>query len=247
MIKHHLNKLVTIIIQKFGDYIGFYRTYLVPLFFPLWLLSNSSSFFKYFWSNDNQESAQTIKVIKDEILLLKNNYNDLVSQFHEVIVINIEYLKKINLLEAEIHGLKDTISGMSVEVVKPIVTNPFPDILKIIITPMDVVRFIEGSINDPLHYIFIGSVFGILTIIYYYSNDILDKWAIKSHDNNNKVCYNENGISIVQRGYEPKIEKEYTTPVAVTNTESIVQKQLKEDKEFDISYFFDPKYLSFFE
>ena len=88
---------------------------------------------------------------------------------------------------------------------------------------MDVVRFIEGSINDPLHHILIGSVFEILTIIYYYSNDILDKWAIKSHDNNNKVCYNENGIPIVQKGYEPKIEKEYTTPIAVTNTENIVQ------------------------
>ncbi len=247
MIRNNLNKFVTIILQKFGDYLNFYRTYLVPLFFPLWLFSNSGSFFKYFLSNDSQESVHAIEVIKDEVLLLQNNYSDLAKQFHEVLILNVEYLNKINMLETEVHMLKNNIYRMSAEVSKPIVTNPFPDILKITVTPFDVVRFIESSINDPVHYMFLGTVFGIFTVIYYYSADLLEKLDIKPYTKNNNVCYNKHGIPVVQRGCEPKIEKEDIPTVVVTNTEDTVQKQLEENKPFYISDFFDPKYLSFFE
>jgi len=246
VIRNNLNKFVTIILQKFGDYLNFYRTYLVPLFFPLWLFSNSGSFFKYFLSNDNQ-SVHAIEVIKDEVLLLQNNYSDLAKQFHEVLILNVEYLNKINMLETEVHILKSNIYRMSAEVSKPIVTNPFPDILKITVTPLDVVHFIEGSINDPVHYMFLVTVFGIFTAIYYYSADFLEKLDIKTQGKNDNVCYNKHGIPVVQRGYESKIEKEDIPMVVITNTEDAVQKQLEENKPSDISDFFDPKYLSFFE
>jgi len=247
VIRNNLNKFVTIILQKFGDYLNFYRTYLVPLFFPLWLFSNSGSFFKYFLSNDNQESVHAIEVIKDEVLLLQNNYSDLAKQFHEVLILNVEYLNKINMLETEVLILKGNIYRMSAEVSKPIVTNPFPDILKITVTPLDVVRFIEGSINDPVHYMFLGTVFGIFTAIYYYSADFLEKLDIKTQGENDNVCYNKHEIPVVQRSCKPKIEKEDIPTVVVTNTEDTVQKQLEENKPSDISDFFDPKYLSFFE
>jgi len=134
-----------------------------------------------------------------------------------------------------------------VEVVKLIATYPFPDMLKITVTPFDVVRFIEGSINDPVHYMFLGTVFGIFTVIYYYTADFFEKLDIKTQGKNDNVCYNKHGIPVVQRGYEPKIEKEDIAIVAITNTEDAVQKQLEENKPSDISDFFDPKYLSFFE
>jgi len=134
-----------------------------------------------------------------------------------------------------------------VEVVKLIATYPFPDVLKITITPSDVVRFIEGSINDPVHYTFFGTVFGIFTAIYCYSADFLEKLDIKTQGENDNVCYNKHGIPVVQRGCKPKIEKEDIPTVVVTNTEDTVQKQLEENKPSDISDFFDPKYLSFFE
>jgi hypothetical protein len=134
-----------------------------------------------------------------------------------------------------------------VEVLKLIATYPFPDMLKITITPSDVVRFIEGSINDPVHYTFFGTVLGIFTAIYYYSADFLEKLDIKTQGENDNVCYNKHGIPVVQRGCEPKIEKEAIPIVVITNTEDAVQKQLEENKPSDISDFFDPKYLSFFE
>jgi hypothetical protein len=134
-----------------------------------------------------------------------------------------------------------------VEVVKLIATYPFPDMLKITVTPFDVVRFIEGSINDPVHYMFLGTVFGIFTALYYYSADFLEKLDIKTQGENDNVCYNKHGIPVVQRGCEPKIEKEDIPTVVVTNTEDTVQKQLEENKPFYISDFFDPEYLSFFE
>jgi hypothetical protein len=56
----------------------------------------------------------------------------------------------------------------------------------------------------------------------------------------------ENGIPVVQRGYEP-IEIEDEPVIDFINVENIVEEQQEKEEQFDISYFFDPKHLSFFE
>jgi hypothetical protein len=53
--------------------------------------------------------------------------------------------------------------------------NPYPDILKLIITPMDAIRFFEGAFNDPLHYIFISTICGISIAVYYFSASIFEE------------------------------------------------------------------------
>jgi len=177
--------------------------------------------------------------------MLKSNYGDLAGQFREVLLINIEYLKKINSLENEVQLLKSTIAAIPPEAAKPIFVNPYPDILKIITTPMDAIRFIDGAINDPLHYMCISTVAGIFIAVYYYSASILEEWNV-SHDKN-KPCYNENGIPVVQRGYEHLIEEENEPVIDLISVENIVEKEPEKEEQFDISYFFDPKHLSFFE
>jgi hypothetical protein len=92
-------------------------------------------------------------------------------------------LKRINSLENEVQILKGIIAEIPSEFAKPVIVNPYPDILKLIITPMDAIRFFEGAFNDPLHYMCISTICEISIAVYYFSASIFEKWNV-SHDKN---------------------------------------------------------------
>lgn len=73
------------------------------------------------------------------------------------------------------------------------------------------------------------------------------KALISSLHDKNKSCYNAKGVSVVKKGYEFLIEKENNTVIDVSSIKDFVQIKPKEEEQFDISYFFDLKYLFFFE